>query len=361
VRHVRRQKAGGVECVQTLSRLNRIFPGKAQSGTFVLDFFNDSEEILTAFQPYFQTAALDDVSDPNLIHELFDKLRAAGIFTWPEVERFCDAFFVKNKSNAAIANICKPAIERWSKRYKSAIEAYKQARNMFERTKKTNDAVLIANAENSFKDCKKEKDALEIFRKDLGTFVRFYEFMSQIVDYDNKDLEKLSLYARNLRPMLREAEVDEDDIDLSNVELSHYRLSKIKQQHIKLQIDDPDNKLAPGEGMGSGSGKDKKEEFLSQLINRLNELFITDQLTEKDTVNYAHTIRDKVSENSLVMEQINNNSAEQAMLGDFGKAIDDAVMDSSAAHQNQMMQILSDPVKAQGFSKLIFDMLTLAA
>jgi type I restriction enzyme R subunit len=353
------KKLGGVECVQTLSRLNRMFPTKAQTGTFVLDFFNDSEEILAAFQDYFQTAELEDVSDPNLIFELFDKLRAAGIFSWSEVEQFCDAFFVKNKSNAAIANICKPAIERWSKRYKSAIEAYKQAREMFERTKKTNDAVLIANAENSLKDCKKEKDALEIFKKDLGTFVRFYEFMSQIVDYSDKDLEKLSLYARNLRPMLRESVVDEDDIDLSNVELSHYRLSKIKQQHIKLQIDDPDSKLEPGEGMGSATAKDKKEELLSQLISKLNELFITDNLTENDMVNYAYTVRDKVSENALVMEQLKNNSPEQAMLGDFGKAIDDAILDSNEAHQNQMMQLLSDPVKSAGFSKLVFDMLRL--
>jgi type I restriction enzyme R subunit len=353
------KKLGGVECVQTLSRLNRMFPSKAQTGTFVLDFFNDSEEILAAFQDYFQTAELDDVSDPNLIFELFDKLRAASIFTWSEVEQFCDAFFVKNKSNAAIANICKPAIERWSKRYKSATEAYKQAREMFERTKKTNDAVLIANADNNLKDCKKEKDALEIFKKDLGTFVRFYEFMSQIVDYSDKDLEKLSLYARNLRPMLRESVVDEDDIDLSNVELSHYRLSKIKQQHIKLQINDPDSKLEPGEGMGSATAKDKKEELLSQLISKLNELFITDNLTENDMVNYAYTVRDKVSENALVMEQLKNNSPEQAMLGDFGKAIDDAILDSNEAHQNQMMQLLSDPVKSAGFSKLVFDMLRL--
>lgn len=351
------KKLGGVECVQTLSRLNRIFPSKAQTGTFVLDFFNDSEDILAAFQPYYQTAELDDVSDPNLIFELFDKLREAKIFSWSEVEQFCNAFFVKNKSNAAIANICKPAVQRWSQRYKSAVEAYKQAKMMFERTKKTSDAVLIANAENSFKDCKREKDTLEIFKKDLGTFVRFYEFMSQIVDYDNKDLEKLSLYARNLRPMLRETLVDEDDIDLSNVELSHYRLSKIKQQDIKLQVDDPDSKLVPGEGLGTASPKDKKEEFLSQLISRLNELFITDHLTEKDMVNYAYTIRDKVSENDRVMQQIRNNSAEQAMLGDFSTAIDDAILGSSEAHQNQMLQLLSDATKAAGFSKLVFDLL----
>ncbi|BCG65403.1 MAG: type I restriction enzyme, R subunit [Methyloprofundus sp.] len=351
------KKLGGVECVQTLSRLNRTYPGKAETGTFILDFFNDPDEILEAFQPYYQTAELDDVSDPDLIFDLFDKLRAASIFQWQEVEQFCHAFLQKSKSNAAIANICKPAVERWQKRYKSAIEAYKLAKELFERTKKTADAVLIANAENSFKECKQEKDALEIFKKDLGTFVRFYEFMSQIVDYDDKDLEKLSLYARNLRPMLREALLEEGEIDLNSVVLSHYRLSKIRQQDIQLQ-EEAGEYLTPGDKIGTAKPKDKKEEFLSRIIGRLNELFITDELTDKDLVNYAYTVRDKLSENALVMSQIANNTPEQAMLGDFPKAIDDAVMGSNEAHQNQMLQLLSDPEKAAGFARVVFDLLS---
>ncbi len=350
------KKLGGVECVQTLSRLNRTYPGKAETGTFVLDFFNEPEEILESFQPYYQTAELANVSDPNTVFDLFDKLRAAGIFQWQEVEQFCDAFFQKSKSNAAIANICKPAVERWQRRYSSAAAAYKQAREMFERSKQTGDAVLIANTENSLKECKQEKDGLEVFKKDLGTFVRFYEFMSQIVDYDNKELEKLSLYARNLRPMLREALVEDDAIDLSNVVLSHYRVSKIRQQDLMLK-EGAEYALEPGEGAGTAKPKDIKEEFLSHIITRLNELFITDQLTEKDLVNYAYTIRDKVSENALVMQQLANNSAQQAMLGDFSKAVDDAVLDSNEAHQNQMLQLLSDPAKAEGFAKLVFELL----
>lgn len=352
------KKLGGVECVQTLSRLNRTYPSKAETGTFVLDFFNEPQDILDAFQPYYQTAELADVSDPDLIFDLYDKLRAAGIFQWHEVEQFCNAFFVKSKSNAAIGNICKPAVERWTSRYKSATAAYKQAKDMFERTKRTKDAVLIANAENSFKDCKQEKDALEIFKKDLGTFVRFYEFMSQIVDYDDKDLEKLSLYARNLRPMLREVESDEEEVDLSNVVLSHYRLSKIRQQDIKLKEDAEGYDLEPGDALGTAKAKDKQEEFLSIIVAKLNELFITDELTEADMVNYAYTVRDKVRENTLVMHQLANNTPEQAMLGDFPKAVDDAILSSSDAHQNQMMQLLSDPRKAEQFSKLIFAMLS---
>lgn len=352
------KKLGGVECVQTLSRLNRVYPGKAETGTFVLDFCNEPDDILTAFQEYYQTAELADVTNPNMVFDLFEKLRTSGIFLWAEVEQFCVAFFSKHKSNAAISNICHPAKERWQKRYASAVEAYIKAKDMFERTKKTADAVLIANAENSFKQCKQEKDRLEIFKKDLGSFTRFYEFMSQLVDYDDKELEKLSLYARHLRPLLREKVIEEDELDLDNVVMSHYRLSKIRQQDIELRQDAADYKLQPVTDIGSAKAKDKKEEYLSRIIEKLNEVFITDNLTDKDMINYAYTVRDKLAENAAVMSQIANNSREQAMLGDFPQAIDDAILSSSEAHQEQMMQLLSDPIRARDFGRIIFDMLS---
>ena len=85
-----------------------------------------------------------------------------------------------------------------------------------------------------------------------------------------------------------------------------------------------------------------------------------DELTEKDMVNYAYTIRDKVSENQLVMQQLANNTPEQALLGNFANAVDDVIMDSGDAHQNQMMQLLSDPAKASKFARVVFDLLKLA-
>jgi len=352
------KKLGGVECVQTLSRLNRTYPGKEISGTFVLDFFNEPDEILAAFQPYYQTAELADVSDPNLIFQLYDKLRAETIFTWHEVEQFCTAFYETKITAAAIANICKPAVERWQKRYKSASDAFRHAKEMFERTQKTGDAVLIANAENSLKDCKKEKDALEIFKKDLGTFVRFYEFMSQIVDYDDTSLEKLCLYARHLRPMLRESIDDVDDIDLSNVVLSHYRVSKIRQQHLQLQENKGEYNLEPNEALGTAKPRDKKEEFLSQIIKRLNEIFVSEGLTDGDMVNYAYTIVDKVRESEQALAQIANNAPEQAMLGDFSQIVTNAVLDADEAHQAQKMELLVDSKKFSAFMRVIYDMVS---
>lgn len=351
------KKLGGVECVQTLSRLNRTYPGKAESDIFVLDFYNQPEDILSAFQPYYQTATLTDVSDPQLVFDLFAKLRTSGIFLWSEVEQFCKVFFNNHLPIAALSNICKPAVQRWQQRYNSAVEAYENAKKIVERTKQTGDVVLITNAENTFKACEQEKSKLLIFKKDLGSFVRFYEFMSQIVDYDDKDLERLSLFARHLRPLLREQRIEDDKIDLSNIEMSHYRISKLYQQSLQLQKNAEDGKINPSNDIGTAKPKHKKEEFLSNILKRLNELFITDNLTDKDLINYAFTVRDKLSENQAVMAQIMNNSPEQVMLGDFPKAIDNAVLESNDAQKEMMMQYLSNPELAKNFARVVFDML----
>src|SRR5690606_29106518 len=256
---------GGVECVQTLSRLNRIHPGKEE--TYVLDFINESEDILEAFQEYYQTATLLDVSDPDHIWELEEKLKQAGIFTMKEVTHFAEVFFVKSKSQAALSNVMKPAVDRWKSRYTEAFHDAAKKRELFDRAKKSGDAVLIASAEGELKDATKELDMLGSFKADLRSFTRYYEFMSQIVDYDSTDLEKLSLFTRHLYPHLRETVVEEDIIDLSSVQLSHYRLSKLKQQDLML-VRDSQQGLSPASSVGTGKARNKQEEFLSLIISR---------------------------------------------------------------------------------------------
>ena len=355
------KKLGGLDCVQTLSRLNRKYPGKEE--TYVLDFYNDPDDVLAAFQEYYQTAKLLDVSDPNLIWDLHDKLRAAGIFLWSEVTRLSEVFYLKRKSQtpskagAATGNVCRPAVERWRKRYREAQANIAKHKKLFDHAKSLGDATFIANTETEMKEAKRAVDALDLFKADLASLTRYYEFMSQIVDYDSPDLEQLSLYARHLAPLLRETAPEEEPIDLSSVELSHYRLSKIKQQDLKLVKEGAETGLHPASDLGTGKPRDKEEEWLSQIIARLNDLFVTEGLTENDLINYAYTIRDKVSENERVMLQIANNSPEQALLGDFPSALNDAVLGSSEAHQKQMMQYLNSQEVQEGFRRVVFDML----
>ncbi len=54
----------GLNAVQTLSRLNRIHPGK--DSTFVLDFRNETEDIMKAFEPYYGRTVAPP-TDPNLL------------------------------------------------------------------------------------------------------------------------------------------------------------------------------------------------------------------------------------------------------------------------------------------------------
>lgn len=93
----------------------------------------------------------------------------------------------------------------------------------------------------------------------------------------------------------------------------------------------------------------------SVILNRVNDLFVTDNLTDKDMINYVHTVVDKMSENTRIEKQIRNNTREQAMLGEFDTALYDAVLDSHEANTEQTNQLLSDPAKMRQFAHIVYD------
>ncbi|MDX1346981.1 MAG: type I restriction endonuclease [Thiomicrorhabdus chilensis] len=342
------KKLSGVDAVQTLSRLNRTYPGKDK--TFILDFFNEPEEIKEAFDPYYTSANLDAVTDPNLIFDLQIKLDSSSIYTQQEVEQFADAFFDPKGTQASMASAVKPAADRFNHRYKVAVQAINSAREALDMAKANQDEALIHNAEMDLKGAKEDKDELDIFKKDLGTFVRMYEFLSQIVDYADADLEKLNAYAKGLLPNLVTGEY-EPPIDLSEVEMTHYNIKNKKVYAIDLTGSEIRGIKEPG----SAYGKDRKTDTIAHIVEAMNELF-AGELTEADKLNYAQAIRDKVMENDGVMAQFKVNTPDQVMLGDFPSLITDAVIDSMDVHQNMASQVLSNEQIQQGFAKLVMGM-----
>tara|TARA_R110002060_G_scaffold22516_2_gene30552 strand:+ start:22884 stop:26111 length:3228 start_codon:yes stop_codon:yes gene_type:complete len=347
----------GVECIQTLSRLNRTYQGKDK--TFVLDFVNEPEEVLEEFKIYFQTAELAGVSDPNLVYDIMEKLNAVGIYQWVEVENFVEAYNNKRTKQDKLANICKPAVERFSVRYKEATHVLDIARAELEKAKAENNDKKIKFAENSVKNAKEARDIIEVFKKDLISFCRYYEFSSQIVDFEDYDLEKLSIFAKHLHPLLR-FDVLQDDIDLSDVAMTHYRLHEQREADLQLGYkvgEEPKPYLAPTKEGSGATPKDAQTELLNEIISRMNDLFVEDGLSEGDMINYANTIASKVSENDTVMDQLRNNTKEQAMLGAFPESINDAVIQSMGVHENMAMKVLSNEAVAKGFAELMFDVL----
>ncbi|MCD8477573.1 MAG: hypothetical protein LRY68_06470 [Sulfurospirillum sp.] len=145
------KKLGGVDCVQTLSRLNRTYPGKEM--TFVLDFVNEAEEIQEAFEPYYKTTELEDVTDPNLVYQLQTKLQGNAIFGNRDIENYAEAFFNPKGTQASMSSALKPSVDRYKTHYKEALEEINTLNNLLENAKKNQDNKLITNCEHDLKKC----------------------------------------------------------------------------------------------------------------------------------------------------------------------------------------------------------------
>jgi type I restriction enzyme R subunit len=344
------KKLGGVDCVQTLSRLNRTYAGKEQ--TFIIDFFNEIEDIKEAFEPYYNTTELEAVTDPNIVYDMQIKLEQSSIFTNSEVENYAKAFFDPKGTQASMSSAIKPAVDRYKVQYKQALELIQGIKTNLAIAKKEKDEKAIYNYELDLKEANEVKNALDIFKKEMISFVRMYEFLSQIVDYADEDLLKLWAFVKALIPNLKTYDT-KDPIDISLVELTHYKLHKQKTKNITLTGND--NELGGIEG-GGAVAKDPQKELLSQIIGHMNALF-EGELTDDDMLNYARTIKDKVLENSKVVGQVTNNTKEQAMLGGFADAINDAVIESLDAHQNLATQVLGQDRIRKGLANIVYELI----
>ncbi|ADN08220.1 type I restriction endonuclease subunit R [Sulfurimonas autotrophica] len=345
------KKLGGVDCVQTLSRLNRTYAGKEQ--TFILDFYNEAEDIKEAFEPYYNTTEIEDVTDPNIVYDMQHKLDESDIFTTMDVENYAKAFFNPKGTQAAMSSAVKPAVDRYKNRYKLALENINSVKVNLAEAKKNKDDAGIHNYELDLKVANEDKNALDIFKKDLISFLRMYEFLSQIVDYADEDLLKLSAFVKALIPNLKTYD-PKDPIDISEVQLSHYKLHKQKNQNIDL-VGDEVELGAIGE-VGSAVAKDPEKELLSAVLGHMNALF-EGNLTDEDMINYANTIKDKVLENDKVVEQVTNNTKEQAMMGGFADAINSAVIDSLEVHQDLATQVLGKDRIRAGFADIVYELI----
>ncbi|WP_018169693.1 type I restriction endonuclease subunit R [Thioalkalivibrio sp. ALMg9] len=350
------KKLQGVECVQTLSRLNRTFPGKED--TFVLDFFNDAEDILEAFRPYYNKAELADVSDPNVVYDLQHSLDASGIYHWDEVENFARAFFNPKANASQLSYYCQPARERYTTRYKAVLEQIQTWKAAYAEADRNGDKTGLQRAEQELKDAHTTRDELDLFRKNLQSFVRSYEFLSQIVDFEDRELEQLCVYARGLHPLLGTQNLEEDAIDVSELELTHYRLNKRAEHQLNLGEEGEDyDGLKPISDVGSGKPHDPEKKRLSEIIDQLNDLFGA-EVSDEDKLQFANGIADRIRRDDAVMAQVENHSPDQVMHGLFPKRVTDTVLDAMTDHEKLSMQVLDDPERQRDFALLILRLLT---
>lgn len=352
------KKLQGVDCVQTLSRLNRTFGDSKQ--TFILDFFNEPQDILDAFLPYYTKAELTDVTDPQIIYDLQKTLDAEGIYHWQEVEAFAMAFFDPKAAASKLSYYCTPAKERFAKRYAFSVELRHNAFE-FKRTAEANgDSAGLKKAEHALKESGEQIDQLDLFRKNLQSFVRLYEFLSQIVPYEDRELEQLCVYAKHLHPLLRVDRLQQDDVDVGELQLSHYRLSKRAEHQLRLSEEEGEYKLKPGSDVGSGKPHDPEKKRLSEIIEALNDIFGA-EVSDDDQLQFLTGIAQRISRQEDVMAQVNNHSVEQVMHGLFPKRVLDTVLDAMTDHEKLSLEVLDNETKSRAFALVILKMLKTAA
>lgn len=352
------KKLQGVDCVQTLSRLNRTFGDSKE--TFILDFFNEPQDILDAFLPYYTKAELTDVTDPQIIYDLQKKLDAQGIYHWQEVEAFALAFFDPKAAASKLSYYCTPAKERFAKRYAFSVESRQQALD-FKRTAEGNgDSSGLKKAEHALKEAGEQIDQLDLFRKNLQSFVRLYEFLSQIVPYEDRELEQLCVYAKHLHPLLRVDRLQQDDVDVGELQLSHYRLSKRAEHQLRLSEEEGGYTLKPGSDVGSGKPHDPEKKRLSEIIEALNDIFGA-EVSDDDQLQFLTGIAQRISRQEDVMAQVNNHSVDQVMHGLFPKRVLDTVLDAMTDYEKLSLEVLDNETKSRAFALVILKMLKTAA
>jgi type I restriction enzyme R subunit len=224
------KKLGGVNAVQTLSRLNRTHPEKR--GTMVLDFANEADEIKAAFEPYYETTLLSEATDPNLLYEIQTRLADFPVYTHADVEAFARVYFDPKATQDRLYAVLAPVVERFR---------------------------TLPDEER------------HDFRGQLGDYVRLYAFLAQVLTFADADLETLYVFARHLRRLLPADRAELPREVQQNIDMESYRIQQTGSRRIGLErrpgvLDPAGTKQAHGVAP-------EELEALSRIIAELNERF----------------------------------------------------------------------------------------
>ena len=264
------KRLAGIQAVQTLSRLNRIHPLKED--TFVLDFVNDREEIREAFATYYEGVEMGEEVDPARMYAIKGELDSSGVYLTEEVERFCAVYFKPKERQSALDHqamnaALDPAVSRFTAR-----------RN-------------------------EDEDEAELWRGKLLAFRNLYGFLSQVIPYQDSDLERLYVFLRHLAAKLpRRKSAPAYQFD-DEVRLEYYRLQKISEGSISLSKEYARALDGPTE---VGSGQAVREPVpLSRLIDLVNDRFGTD-FNQADQLFFDQLVEAAVSDEGLKQAAIVN-------------------------------------------------------
>ena len=257
------KRLAGIQAVQTLSRLNRTHPLKED--TFVLDFVNDRQEIQDAVKTYYEGAEMGEEVDPARLYQIKSELDAAGIYLAEEVERFIRIYFKpKQRQSMQDHQAMNAALDPPVSRFRALQE--------------------------------RAEEEAEVWRGKLVAFRNLYGFLSQVIPYQDSDLERLYVYLRHLAAKLPRRKGGTPYQFDEEIRLEYYRLQKISEGSISLSDGAARARDGPAE-VGSGVAREEPVP-LSQLIDVLNDRFGT-EFTPADQLFFDQIVEAAVNDDRL--------------------------------------------------------------
>lgn len=287
------KKLQGVLAVQALSRLNRSADklGKKTEDLFVLDFFNSTEDMKEAFDPFYTATSLNQATDVNVLHEIKASLDEIGVYEWTEIEDFVEKYF-----NKVDAQLLSPIIDVAADRFNFQLEL-----------------------EDS------EKADFKIKAKQ---FVKIYGQMASILPYEVVSWEKLFWFLKFLIPKLIIVDGSIDALDelLNSVDLSTYGLERVKLNS-SIVLDNSETELDPQNPNPRGAhGTDQEEDPLDLIINSFNERWFHgwDATPEEQRVKFV-SLAKSIQAHPDYLEKYSGNSDAQNREIAFKKIFDDVM------------------------------------
>lgn len=303
-----------IKAVQTLSRLNRAYPGKRE--TFILDFANDTDTIKEAFEKYYTTTILSDETDPNKLYDLVSEMRQHQVYTDYHVDTLVELYL-----NGAQRDRLDPILDACVGIYESL-----------------------------------EEDEQVSFKSSAKAFVRTYGFLGAILPYGNLEWEKLALFLNLLIPKLPPPK--EEDLSkgiLEAIDLDSYRaevkqtISIILEEHAEYSVD-------PVPTGSSGGISEPEMDLLSKILESFHDMWGNIDWKDEDQVKrHIAGIPEAVSRDVAYQNAMKNSDKQNARI-ESERALGKVVMNMMADNMELFKQFNDNPSFKKWLSDMVFNL-----
>lgn len=304
------KKLGGVNAVQTLSRLNRTTYSK--NDTFVLDFVNETDEIKEAFQPYYTTTILSEATNPNILHDLEREVRGFKFFTDFEINGFTEEYFsgaTPDKLNHII------------------------------------DEVVSRIKEENLTE-----DEMESFKSTSFDYLKKYAFISQIVTFEDPQLEKLYIFLKFLiKKLPRRKNILPYEV-LEAIDMETYKIEK--KGEVNVLLENEEGLIDPMSGGGGKGTTEDEKDMLSKIIKEINERYGTN-FTDTDRV-ILNDLTRRLYKSEVLKGSVQNNSKDSAKLK-FDELFQNELVDMLDSHFNLYQKLDQSPELKKFVQERIFE------